>query len=349
MKKYTEAQIKALEWEKDKRVPLGDSLYLNLRRSSKTFLIRKKQGRKATDDKEGIKAQTITLGKFPTLSLKQARLKALQVKLSGDISNMTMAELVEKYRVDIVIPESRVIHQVEGYLRHIDEEFGRRKLMDVNRAMLVNYIQRYSDRGARSADRMRSYLKQILGYGVELGWIATNPMMEVSKRVTGYRPVPRERVLSEDEIRDLWKWDHKNARMIRFLLLTGLRISEARLGYREGDRWIVPAEVSKNNKIHWVHLSELAKQQLPLPICTSTNIQSWLKRKLGDIDRYTPHDCRRTFATMGNDNGIAPHIIEKCLNHKLEGVMAVYNHAEYETDRIEASKKLEKIILEIIN
>jgi len=213
--------------------------------------------------------------------------------------------------------------------------------------MLVNFIQRYSERGARSADRMRSYLKQILGYAVELGWVTQNPMNEVSKRVTGYRPVARDRVLSADEICDLWEWDHINARMIRFLLLTGLRITEARLGYQEGDRWIVPAELSKNGKAHWVHLSDTAKKQLPLPTTTATNIQSWLKRKLGDIDRYTPHDCRRTFATLGNDNGIAPHIIEKCLNHKMEGVMSVYNYAEYSQERVETSEKLEKIILEI--
>jgi integrase len=216
--------------------------------------------------------------------------------------------------------------------------------MDVNRAMLVNYIQRYSERGARTADRMRSYLKQILGYGVELGWITTNPMIEVSRRVAGYRPVPRDRILSIDEIKELMKWDHKNANVIRFLLLTGLRISEASKGYQEDDRWIVPAEASKNGKAHWVHLSNLAKAQLPLPTCTTTNIQSWLKRKLGGDKRYTPHDCRRTFATMGNDNGIAPHVIEKCLNHRMEGLMAVYNHSEYEEGRIEASEKVEDVI-----
>ena len=338
MPNYNEAKIKSLKWSKDQRISLGDGLYLNLRRSSKTFLIRKQvRG----------KVQIITLGKVPALSLKQARLEALQMKMSADISNVTMSELVEKYRIDIVIPESRVPLQIEGYLRHIDQEFGRRKLINLTRAMLVNFIQRYTKRGARSADRLRSYLKQILGYAVELGWVTQNPMNEVSKRVTGYRPVARDRVLSADEICDLWEWDHINARMIRFLLLTGLRITEARLGYQEGDRWIVPAELSKNGKAHWVHLSDTAKKQLPLPTTTATNIQSWLKRKLGDIDRYTPHDCRRTFATLGNDNGIAPHIIEKCLNHKMEGMMSVYNYAEYSQERVETSEKLEKIILEI--
>jgi hypothetical protein len=34
--------------------------------------------------------------------------------------------------------------------------------------------------------------------------------------------------------------------------------------------------------------------------------------------------------------GIAPHIVEKLLNHSLPGLMATYNHATYDTERQEA-------------
>ena len=36
-----EKQIKALTWVKDKRITLGNGLYLNFRKSSKTYIIRK--------------------------------------------------------------------------------------------------------------------------------------------------------------------------------------------------------------------------------------------------------------------------------------------------------------------
>ncbi len=36
-----EKQIKALTWVKDKRTTLGDGLYINFRKSSKTYIIRK--------------------------------------------------------------------------------------------------------------------------------------------------------------------------------------------------------------------------------------------------------------------------------------------------------------------
>ena len=60
-------------------------------------------------------------------------------------------------------------------------------------------------------------------------------------------------------------------------------------------------------------------------------------RRLGAF--FTPHDLRRTFASRMADLGVAPHVIEKILNHKLEGMMAVYNHAEYMPER-EAAMKL---------
>ena len=98
-------------------------------------------------------------------------------------------------------------------------------------------------------------------------------------------------------------------------------------------------------------MTEEAKALLPLPQCTPTNIQHWLKRKLiaeNIKDRFIPHDCRRTFATMANDNGIEPFIVERTLNHRMQGVMATYNHAEYVADRIECAKVVEAAILKVI-
>jgi len=79
-------------------------------------------------------------------------------------------------------------------------------------------------------------------------------MSEVTSRITGYKPNPRDRALSNHEIRDMWAlknpptgWQRTetNVCVLRFLLLTGLRISEARKGHQDGDKWIVPKEISK--------------------------------------------------------------------------------------------------------
>jgi hypothetical protein len=62
-----ENQIKALRWEKDQVIGLGNSLSLRLRKSSKTYFVRKMISEKP---------QVITLGKSPDLSLMQAKLEA---------------------------------------------------------------------------------------------------------------------------------------------------------------------------------------------------------------------------------------------------------------------------------
>ena len=56
------------------------------------------------------------------------------------------------------------------------------------------------------------------------------------------------------------------------------------------------------------------------------------------MDAWTPHDLRRTFSTRLGDLGVAPHIIEKLLNHTAEGVAGIYNRAELLEERIAATK-----------
>jgi len=53
----------------------------------------------------------------------------------------------------------------------------------------------------------------------------------------------------------------------------------------------------------------------------------------GAMAPFTPHDLRRTMASRMGDMGVAPHVIEKCLNHALEGVLAVYQRAEWLPER----------------
>lgn len=354
-----EKDIQKLHWDgKDRRIRIDHGLYLNIRRSSKTFIIRKMT--------RGIN-QVITLGQSPELSLRNARLQAAEYFTTRDVSNITAKTLSQKYFDEVVSPSSKVPNQVLGYLNHIDARLGDKKVLDVSTADCVKFIQHYSrTRGARSADRLRSYLIQVFGYGVELGYIKQSPMTGVTKRVTGYKPVERKRIITPDEIRMMWGWKNApsgwqktedNVKVLKFLLLTGLRISEAQKGYVDGEKFRIDDTKGKHSKNearpHWVHLTEEAKKQFPLPQCTPTNIQAWLKRKLVNAgyndNRFTPHDFRRSWATLANESGVDPFIVERCLNHKMQGVMSVYNHAEYEKERIEATEVVEKALLSIIN
>jgi integrase len=66
--------------------------------------------------------------------------------------------------------------------------------------------------------------------------------------------------------------------------------------------------------------------------------------------QWTPHDLRRTAATMMADLGVQPHIIEVCLNHISgfrSGVAGVYNRNPYLGEHRDALERLAARIAEI--
>jgi integrase len=77
---------------------------------------------------------------------------------------------------------------------------------------------------------------------------------------------------------------------------------------------------------------------------TSTN---FLTSPLGTL-----HDLRRTFATNLAQLGVAPHVIERLLNHvtgQISGVAAIYNRAKYFDEMAQAMQQWEARLAEILN
>jgi integrase len=71
-----------------------------------------------------------------------------------------------------------------------------------------------------------------------------------------------------------------------------------------------------------------------------------------NILSWTIHDLRRTCASGMARLGVAPHVIEKALNHtsgKIRGVAAIYNRYEYATEMKEAFTLWEQHITQLIN
>jgi integrase len=155
------------------------------------------------------------------------------------------------------------------------------------------------------------------------------------------------------------------------VLATGARAGELiRAGWSEFDLeariWTIPAERSKNGKPHLVHLSDFAMhwiKQLQGKGVTALLFEGrtegeplsekWISKCLRDRQRtvalknrtkktgvlmlsggeWRTHDLRRTMASRMGDLGVAPHVIEKCLNHALGGILAVYQRQEYLPER----------------
>jgi integrase len=216
-------------------------------------------------------------------------------------------------------------------------------------------LRRYAEeRGPVAANRALSMLKTALRFAVDAGYLQISPVDRLSRRLIGGVEIPRDRVLSDAELRRLWQASCAHAPLLRFLLLTGQRIGEAqraRWSHVRDERWHIPREHSKNHRAHWVALSRQAlavlrgqdrSRELIFGRATNTGVQGWVRRwceREGVSPAFRPHDLRRTCATRLNSLGVLPHITEKILNHATQGVMGIYNRAEYEAERIEAMQR----------
>jgi integrase len=178
------------------------------------------------------------------------------------------------------------------------------------------------------ANRMLTRWKDFLNFCEQQGWVTNNPLAIVQRKFVGGKEGSRDRVLSWDETKQI------DDPVLWFILLTGLRPSEAIWALKHRKAVDIPTKTTlhtlpKSHLIRW-----FLKRKLALP--SSHLTLSNRLRRAGAT--YRPHDLRRTFVTRLNEMGVAPYVVEKLVNHKLQGVMAVYNHAEYWPERNAAQR-----------
>jgi integrase len=361
--KLSEPRIRSLKpSSRDRWIGDGLGLWLRVRTTGKkTFVIRTKSAGKT---------RIITLGDWPQYSLQKARIAVLDRRTKRNATPdayaaMAVKELAEEFYDRMIAPRYRRTKTVRGYLDNgIIPSLGKLKLRQVNRASVAGMVKDYVARGPVAANRLLTLTKQIFGYAVEMGYLDTNPAAAVTTRVAGGEETTRDRVLTDEEMRKVWHSESHHSALLRFLLLTLARIGEtqkARWSDVKGARWYIPAGHSKNKKPHWIHLSEPATkllQSLPqdadlvFGATSDTAVQAWVRRfceREQISPAFTPHDLRRTSASRCGDLDIPPHIVEKLLNHTMQGALKVYNRAEYESERIEALNKLGAEIERIVH
>jgi integrase len=215
--------------------------------------------------------------------------------------------------------------------------------------------------GDVSANRVRTTLSAffawLLGEGVRLP--EGNPVSNTNVR----EEVPRDRVLSEAELKIIWNAcrDDDYGNVIKLLILTGQRRGEiAGLLWDEvnDDQLVLSAHRVKNKRAHVVPISAPAKAIIANVRIfgvgrkhvfgrEDNGFQGWTLAKRGlekrlarSVPDWTVHDIRRSVAThMAEKLGVQPHIIEAVLNHisgSTSGIASMYNRAAYDYRKREA-------------
>lgn len=185
---------------------------------------------------------------------------------------------------------------------------------------------------------------------IRLVWIALN---DLSQRKPRERNPAPGRKLGADEKKAAWL-SRSLAIALQLLLLTAQRRGElvkARWEHVDLDTmlWTIPAENSKNGRAHAVPLSKAAVNLFgelktfagdSAYVLPAAGLQEAITeravtkaasraRSAINVAHWVPHDLRRTAATQLSELGVAPHVVEKILNHTMQGVMAVYNRHTY--------------------
>jgi integrase len=337
--KLTETIVSKLPTPQQPKLHADDAtpaLYLKVAASGrKTFQYRSRRGG-AWD--------TRTLGTWPDMSLDAARRAVRKLNSAATPAPvLTFGDLLDEWYSRRIEPHYKVTRNIQTYVQRGKEWLGTVKLTSLTTRQTVDKLAAYADVAPVGANRCLSNWKLCLDYAVERGYLEANPLARTTSRVVGGTEKSRSRVLTDAEVVAVFALEHRYGPLLRALLLTGCRISElqaARPEHVEGDILHVPD--NKSARPHWVTITPLLREQFGdfggymFADRSPTAVQAWLKR--GGLG-WTPHDLRRTFATRLAGLGVAPHVVEKCLNHQMQGVLAIYNRETYAPERIAAAAR----------
>jgi integrase len=306
----------------------------------------------------------LTLGRYSDLKLADARDEAVHARSrilkGGDPAGEkqderatygdTVGALYELYKRATEKkrswPEQRRIFENE-----VLPAWRHRRVQDMTRRDIRTLVDRKADTAPIMANRILARVSRLFSFAVERDWIEANPALRIVKPGD---EKSRDRVLSRDELRELWTALHQTEakaadgkalpRLSQTLndafivmLLTAQRCGEVcRMEWGEVDLttgwWTIPGDVSKNHDPHRVPLTPPALEVLQRrrfgaddlyvfsnhrQACVSARAKkaaSTLSKGLSF--EFRAHDLRRTAASFMGEAGVDRFHIAHVLNHR---------------------------------
>lgn len=255
----------------------------------------------------------------------------------------TLAQVWSEYRNRRHLKPATAIHY-EKTLTGCVPDWWHVRLSVISLDMIDNRHVELSQHAPARANLTMRILRAIFAYAiakheVQTGVRALNPVAQLSK-LQSWNPTPkRTRHVSPEQMPHVMRAlqnqpDSSAAQCLMLLFFTGLRIGEAaRL------RWVdinlegrsLSVLDTKNGHPHTLPLSDFlvafltvrqrttaSKYVFPgaspeTHFCYQTD---FTKYTAPSGIRFSPHDCRRTFATTADAIGVQRHIIKRLLNHR---------------------------------
>ena len=239
--------------------------------------------------------------------------------------------------------------------------WGDRPLAEIRRRDVLKLLERKANTSPVMANRLLALVRRFFNWAVEVDLLNDNPAAGVK---APHEEKSRERVLRDDELKTVWLAADDMGRpfgpITQLLILTAQRRDEvvamrwSEINATEKE-WAIPGTRTKNENENRVPLCDAALAIIeaqptidgsdfvfPASRTPTKNPASGLSRAKRRLDaasgvtgwRY--HDLRRTAASGMARAGIAPHVVEKILNHTggtLGGVAGIYNRFGYDAEK----------------
>jgi integrase len=329
------------------------------------------------------KRNRLTFGNYPAISLTAARTRADEARAAvvegtdpRSLKGETLRAICELYQAREGSKLRSAGWQQWALERHVYPVLGNRPIADIRRSEIVRWLDDIeAGAGAPMADRALAVVRKVMNWHAVRSDDFRSPIV---RGMTRSKAGPRERTLTDDEIRVVWRTTGDAGvfgNYLRFLLLTAARKSEAAdLAWDElsGADWTLPAARNKT-KLDLVRpLSKLAQSVLPKAdgkfvftkggssICKrlarfKANFDVMVLDELRKTDvkaqplpRWTLHDLRRTARSLMSRAGVPTDHAERCLGHVIGGVRGVYDRHEYHREKAQAFEALAGEIARIV-
>jgi integrase len=335
--------------------------------------------------KLGTKQRRVAVGAFPAITVENARQTAGQLHAQVRLGYDPAGEKTERRTraaetMGAVLPaylarkaegnKPRTYREIERHLNKHSKALHGMQLAAIDRRAVAARLTAIAESsGPSAANRVRASLAAFFAWSVTQGLVDTNPVTGTNVEAEAGA---RDRILADDELRDIWRaaGDDQHGSIIKLLMLTMQRRDEiADLARSETDcdaaTITLPPARTKNRRQHVVPLSAPAlaiiaaqplrtnKDGMPRDLLFgfgNGGFSDWShsKHKIDarinegrsePLPRWTLHDLRRTAATRAADLGTQPHILEAVLNHisgHKAGVHGIYNRSTYEPEKRKA-------------
>jgi len=303
--------------------------------------------------------ERITLGRYPDLTIEQARGKAAEINSAiakgvnparikrGEKAELTFTDLFEEYFERHSKPNKKTWDEdISKFNTYLAKPLGKKRLSTIDRADIAAIHSVITKEGyPPTANRVKALISSIFGWGISAGLCQTNPALGIRLN----REYSRDRFLQNDELPKFFQaLANEENDTIRDYIVTSF-LTGARKTNVQAMQW---ADVNFD-RAEW-HIKE-TKNGTPQTVTLSPEALTVLRNRKpsepttfvfpGDgssghliepkrgwkrileragINDLRIHDLRRTLGSWQAKTGASLSIIGKSLNHKNPSTTAIY-------------------------